>query len=135
MSEEKTVAVPPSGDELEKQMKALPQEQQTMIRAMMTSVQLTNQSNPESNLAKQWRPEHIQTYLDGARESMQNEYKDKQHKRWFSLAFVLIAAAVVAFVILVLKDQPDVMEKILYAAGGVIAGALGGYGYGKSKQE
>ena len=41
---------------------------------------------------------------------------------------------VIALVIL-LKDNPDVLEKVIYAGGGLIAGAFGGYGYGKNKRE
>lgn len=38
-------------------------------------------------------------------------------------------------IIIFLKDTPDVMEKIIYTAGGLIAGALGGYGFGKTKKD
>jgi hypothetical protein len=38
------------------------------------------------------------------------------------------------FVIVQLKNTPDVMEKIIFAIGGVTTGALGGYGFGRSKK-
>lgn len=38
-------------------------------------------------------------------------------------------------VILILKDIPDVMEKIIYGLIGLVAGAFGGYGIGKNKRE
>ena len=43
----------------------------------------------------------------------------------------------VFFVILIilLKDNTDVMEKIIYTVGGVIAGAFGGYGFGKNRND
>lgn len=36
---------------------------------------------------------------------------------------------------MLLKDNPDIMEKVIYAAGGLIAGPVGGYGIGKNKTE
>ncbi len=35
--------------------------------------------------------------------------------------------------IILLKDNPDIMEKIIYTVGGVVIGAFGGYGFGKNK--
>lgn len=44
--------------------------------------------------------------------------------------------AMVFFIILVilLKDTPDVMEKIIYTVGGVVIGAFGGYGKNKNDE-
>jgi hypothetical protein len=43
----------------------------------------------------------------------------------------------VFFILLVilLKDIPDVMEKIIYIVGGVVIGAFGGYGFGKNRND
>ena len=45
--------------------------------------------------------------------------------------------AMVFFILLVilLKDIPDVMEKIIYIVGGVVIGAFGGYGFGKNRND
>lgn len=32
------------------------------------------------------------------------------------------------------RDKPDVIEKIIFTAGGAFIGFLGGFGYGKSKK-
>lgn len=134
-SKEVAASEQPKESDFEKEVAALPEEQQLIVRAMMTSFQMTGMNNPESNLAKQWRPEHIQSYLDGAREDMQNAYKDRQQNRWFMLAIVVLALFMIAFIILTLKDTPDVMEKILYAVGGLVTGLVGGYGFGKTKKD
>ena len=38
-------------------------------------------------------------------------------------------------IIVLLKDNLYIMEKVIYAVGGVIAGAFGGYGFGKNKND
>lgn len=48
---------------------------------------------------------------------------------------MLVAMVFFIIIIVLLKDSPDVMEKVLYAVGGVIAGAFGGYGLGQRKRE
>ena len=42
---------------------------------------------------------------------------------------------VIERMIVLLKDNPDVMEKIIYTVGGVIVGAFGGYGFGKNRND
>ena len=51
------------------------------------------------------------------------------------MVILLIVVAFIIILISMLKDKPDIMEKVLYASGGLIAGALGGYGFGKSKRD
>lgn len=43
--------------------------------------------------------------------------------------------AFIVVIILLLKDIPDIMEKIIYTIGGLAAGAIGGYGFGKFKND
>jgi hypothetical protein len=121
-------------DDIAQVVSALPPEQRTLVRTMIASFQVTGRSAPESAIARQFRPEHIQTYLNGAQESMRREYRDKQGNR-ILIAFVLTAIlAALGFVIVQLKNTPDVMEKIIFAIGGVTTGALGGYGFGRGKK-
>ncbi len=48
-----------------------------------------------------------------------------------------LIVAMIFFILLVilLKDNPDVMEKIIYIVGGVVIGAFGGYGFGKNRND
>lgn len=122
-------------DDIAQVVSALPPEQRTLVRTMIASFQVTGRSAPESAIARQFRPEHIQTYLEGAQESMRREYRDKRGNR-ILMAFVLAAIlTALGFVIVQLKDTPDVMEKIIFAVGGVTTGALGGYGFGRAKKD
>ncbi len=44
---------------------------------------------------------------------------------------MIVAMAFFVVVIILLRDDTDVMEKVIYAVGGVCAGAFGGYGLAK----
>lgn len=48
---------------------------------------------------------------------------------------MIVAMAFIIIIIVLLKDNPEIMEKIIYTVGGVVIGAFGGYGYGKNKSE
>lgn len=64
---------------------------------------------------------------------MKNSYAEKFQKKVFTFLTMLIAMIFFIVIIVLLKDKPDIMEKVLYAVGGVIAGAFGGYGLGKKQ--
>lgn len=91
--------------------------------------------NPSSAISKKITEEHISEYLSGSREEMQKSYQEKRDRKIFSFLISLLGIVFVLIVIVLLKDSPDMLEKILYAAGGVVAGAFGGYGYGKSRDD
>ena len=109
----------------------LPKEVSSMIRYSMT---LMNANMREPSLADKFTPEHIDKALDIQKEGMQIEHKDNNTNRLFMLAVILVIAAIIVTILVLFRDKPEMAEKILYAAGGLIAGAIGGYGYGKSKR-
>ena len=41
----------------------------------------------------------------------------------------------IVVLVFLLSDKPDVLEKVLYTLGGLIVGAFGGYGFGKTKKD
>lgn len=106
--------------ELEDILESVPPEHRKVIERMMisSSIQMRSISSPETAVMKKLTPDHISKYLDGAELEMKNR-------------------AMVFFILLVilLKDIPDVMEKIIYIVGGVVIGAFGGYGFGKNRND
>lgn len=89
----------------------------------------------ENEVAKKINESHITNYLDGAREQMQNDYKERHERKIYTGILVFLALAFFVTIIVLLKDNPDILEKIIYSVGGLIAGAFGGYGFGKHKSQ
>lgn len=85
----------------------------------------------ENEIAKKINEEHIANYLDGAKEQMQNDYKERHERKIYTVTLVFLALLFFIAIILILKDNPDVLEKIIYSVAGLMAGAFGGYGFGK----
>ncbi len=109
-----------------------PKERKVIEQHMFSMVQMRGVASPETAVMKKITEEHISKYLDGAELEMKNSYTEKFQKKVFTFLTMLFAMIFFIVIIILLKDKPDIMEKVLYAVGGVIAGAFGGYGLGKN---
>ncbi len=87
----------------------------------------------ESAIAKKINEEHIASYLEGSREQMRNSFKEHRENKIFAVILVTVALVFFTIMIVLLKDNTDVLEKIIYSVAGLIAGAFGGYGFGRHK--
>lgn len=122
--------------EVEAALESVPPKERSVIKQHMISmVQMRSVTSPEVAVMKKITEEHISKYLDGAELDMKNSYAEKFHNKVFIFLTMIIAMVFFIVIIILLKDKPDVMEKILYAVGGVIAGAFGGYGLGKKQHD
>ncbi len=119
--------------ELEEVLDSVPPEhRKTIERMMISSIQMRSISSPpEAAVMKKLTPEHISQFLDGASQEMQKSYAERFHKKVFTFLTMIVAMAFFVVVIILLRDDTDVMEKVIYAVGGVCAGAFGGYGLAK----
>ena len=79
--------------------------------------------------------EHITKYLDGAEKNMTLAFEEKKHSKYFILALAIIVSIVFIILIVILKDKPDVLEKLIYSVGGLFTGFAGGYGLGKKRED
>ena len=113
----------------------LPVEQRTTIVRFFSQAVLFNRSSPEAEIAKKISSEHITQLLDQDKQAMEYEYKDSQSRRKYQIISISVVCVVVIALVLILKDSPDTLEKVLIGLGGVIAGAAGGYGIGKTKDK
>ena len=83
----------------------------------------------------------------GGEPPKRNKYADKMNKKKSRLSkgvrigigvaviVLLIALVFIVALVVLLKDNPDILEKVLYTLGGVITGAFGGYGIGKNARD
>ncbi len=123
--------------ELEDVLESVPPEHRKVIERMMisSSIQMRSISSPETAVMKKLTPDHISKYLDGAELEMKNSYAEKFHRKVFTFLTMIVAMIFFILLVILLKDTPDVMEKIIYIVGGVVIGAFGGYGFGKNRND
>lgn len=89
----------------------------------------------ENEIAKKINAEHISNYLDGAKAQMHNEYKERHENKIYTTILVFFALIFFIVVIVLLKDDKDILEKIIYSITALVAGAFGGYGFGRHKNQ
>lgn len=112
-----------------------PEHRKEIEKFMISTVQMRGVSMPEMELMKKINDEHITTYLESAKEEMEMSYKERGQNKFFIAGVLLSTMIFIVVIILILKDIPDVMEKVLYALIGLVTGILGGYGIGKNKSD
>lgn len=107
----------------------------TIQKLIISSIQMRGMISSENEVAKKITEEHITQYLEGTKLEMENSYEEKKHKKILVFLTIFLTMAFIVVIILLLKDIPDIMEKIIYTIGGLAAGAIGGYGFGKFKND
>lgn len=124
----------PNGlDAVEEILEDAPEEVRHEVKKMMMSMSMGGVMSPSIELMKKLTPEHVSEFLIGQREAVNNQFKESRDSKVFlGISLVVILSFVVILVVL-LKDSPDILEKVLYTLGGLITGLLGGYGFGKSR--
>ena len=121
--------------ELEDVLESVPPKHRKVIEKMMisSSIHMRSISSPETEVMKKLTPSHISQYLEGAELEMKNSYAEKFHRKVFTFLTMFVAMVFFIFLVILLRDNPDVMEKVIYTVGGGVVGAFGGYGFGKAK--
>lgn len=80
--------------------------------------------------------EHIKMAIEAADKSDERAFKDMQAERRYTLYYILaIIALIIALTFMIAKENPSTYEKIIMMLIGLVAGAFGGYGYGKTKAD
>lgn len=140
MKENKEVIEPTEDDEnlidkeLDSILENVPKEGRHEVKKMIgMSMQMGGIISPQMELMKKMTPEHVSEFLDTQKMTMQNQFKENRENKIFLFSVLTIVLIFIVVLIVLLKDKPEIMEKVLYALGGLITGILGGYGLGKSK--
>lgn len=107
------------------------------MQAMFNSYQSGPTSNP---IFDKITPEHISKAMDLAEAAelhghqwATREQDTEKTNRFFAIAVLIIIIITVLLLINYLKDTPQILMPTLSGLIGLGAGAIGGYGYGRSK--
>lgn len=123
--------IQPNSVNVEDALEALPLEKRKVVEEFMTLQQIRfSETNTDMVISEKITSEHITEFLNGSRENMRLGFAEKRSKRCFALAFLAIIIIATLAVIFLLKDKPDIMEKIVYCLVSAGSGLAGGYGFG-----
>jgi hypothetical protein len=110
-----------------------PETRKEIERIMVSQFSMISRISPDVEVSKKITSDHITTMLNTRDKAMEHTFQDNKGKRWFSIALVFLACVVLVAIILLLKDTPDTMEKIITIVLSALLGGAGGYGIGFSK--
>lgn len=128
-SEDDFDEIPP---ELEQALQFVPKESRREIYGLMVS---SMTRSPEADIAKKVTSEHISQMLETQKRSMDYSFQDNKMTKMISLIVFILTLVFIGVLIVLLKEKPDILEKILtiLVSGGL--GAFGGYGFGKNSKD
>ena len=116
----------------------IPEEDRPEVRKMMSMTMQMGKvmsASPEMELMKKMTSQNIESFLDGQKTAMEYQFKENRENKIFMGFMVLLFMVFIIILVNILSDKPDILEKVLYTLGGLIVGAFGGYGFGKTKHE
>lgn len=122
--------------ELSEILEDVPKEVRHEVKRMVAmSMQMGGVISPQLELMKKMTTENVTEFLQGQREVSNNQFKESRDNKIFLVIVLLMVLIFVTVLVILLKGNPDMLEKVLYTLGGLVAGLFGGYGYGKSKRD
>lgn len=120
--------------EIDEVLDSIPDQKQANVVRRIMSLQFSAISaTPENAISKKITSDHISQYLNDSRVAMQESFKEHHEDKIFKWVIILSALVFMIVIIILLKNQPSVMEKVIFSVVSLVAGALGGYGYGYKK--
>lgn len=105
-----------------------------LIKSEFFSMMMRDMSS-QSSIAEKLTPEHIDKMIDNDAKELDNKYKLNYLRLILGLILVFLLGLIFVLIIIILKDKPDVLEKIIYSVGGAILGGIGGYGFGNKNSK
>ena len=66
---------------------------------------------------------------------MRNDYKERHERKIYTTVLIFLALAFFIIIVVLLKENPDLLENVICTVGGLVAGAFGGYGLGKKQRD
>nr|WP_308743525.1 hypothetical protein [uncultured Anaerocolumna sp.] len=112
----------------------VPPEARHEVKKMLSmSLQMGRVISPETELMNKMTSEHISSFLASQDTAMKKQFQESRENKIFVFGVFIFALVFIVVLINLLKDKPDIMEKVLFTLGGLVTGSFGGYGYGKSR--
>lgn len=123
-------------EEMDEILDGMPEEDQKQLTRMVgLSMQMSRVVSPEAELMRKMTPENIESYLDGQKKAQEYSYQEGRDNKIFYGIVIFAVLVFILILVVLLKDKSEILEKVLYSVGGLIAGLIGGYGYGKTKRD
>lgn len=110
-----------------------PEDRKHIERTLIQSFGMVGHMSPESAIMKKITSDHITKYLDASGENMKLGFKDRTQNRIYTSFLIIISLIFFVVLIYALKDNPSLLQNIIYSVVGLVAGAFGGYGYSQHK--
>lgn len=120
--------------EVEQIIGDMPEEHRAQVRQMFSvHTAMMTRTSPQAEMMKKISPETLDKMIENEARETAMEYRDRNSARWATIIMLVIGAAFLIAVVYFLREDPEILKEIVVPFVTLIAGALGGYGFGYSK--
>jgi len=108
----------------------IPGEDKGKIAAIIKHTMISGVMRSKNPLSDKITPEHISEIIKNSNEQDIRDREERKSERNYNLLLLIIALLFIAFLIIFLKKNEQLLIKIIIG----IVSFIGGYGFGKTKQ-
>ena len=116
-------------DALDEMLEGVPEEAQQRVRTMLSVTTIAQRTSPQAELMRKMTSENIRDFMQMQDASDQRAFEDRKSQRRYNITVLTIGVVALLLLILILRPNPELLEKLVPGIIGLIAGAIGGYGY------
>ncbi len=109
----------------------IPEEDRDRIESIVSQTLISGVMRQNHPLSEKITPEHITKLIDNSEARDVRDYQERKSNRWYHLAVLVISLVFLAFLIIFLKEDKELLYKVIIA----IISFAGGFGVGAIRQK
>ena len=112
-------------------LETIPDEERGRLFSIMKETMISSFMSNNDPIAEKITAEHISKVLDNANIQDERDRKERKSEKNYQIVYLLIGLAFIGFLIVYLKDDTELLYKIIIA----IISFVGGFGVGKIRKK
>jgi len=112
-------------------LETIPDEERGRLFSIMKETMISSFMSNTDPIAEKITAEHISKVLDNANIQDERDRKERKSEKNYQIVYLLIGLAFIGFLIVYLKDDTELLYKIIIA----IISFVGGFGVGKIRKK
>jgi len=110
-------------------LEAIPVEDRSRVKSMITQTMVSSVMKRSNPISEKVTSEHISKLIENSNVQDERDRKERKSNKNYQVIFLLIGLLFLGFLIVFLKDDKDLLYKIVIA----VISFVGGFGIGKTK--
>jgi len=111
-------------------LESIPVEERSKIKSFMSQTMISGVMKRSNPIAEKITSEHLTRLLENSDEQDKRDRAERKSEKNYQIIFLIIGLAFIGFLIVFLKDDKELLYKVIIA----IISFVGGFGIGKTRK-